>query len=91
MLDELNAKLIADTGTSPANPFFSPDGKRIAFWSYRQGKYSTYWKSADGAGQDELLRDEGLVPSSWANNGKTLIAMSWHMGWMSGIGMLSME
>jgi eukaryotic-like serine/threonine-protein kinase len=78
-----------------AFPLWSPDGKRIAFWSDRKGKYDAYWRSADGTGKDELLGvhtpGRSFVPASWADNGKTLVFTGWHLGYMSGIGMLSME
>ena len=76
-------------------PLWSPDSKRIAFWSGREGRSNAYWKSADGTGNDELLGKElglrSFVPADWADNGKTLVTTSWNLSYMSGIGMLSME
>jgi eukaryotic-like serine/threonine-protein kinase len=76
-------------------PLWTPDSKRIAFLSVREGKYNTYWKSADGTGKDELLgvhlANRSFVPASWADNGKTLVTTSWRNDYMSGIGMLLME
>jgi len=75
-----------------AYPLWTPDGKRIAFWSAREGKYNAYWKSADGAGKDELLNvSSANVPGSWTDGGKTLVLTGWREGYASGIGMLSME
>jgi eukaryotic-like serine/threonine-protein kinase len=82
-------------GGNNAFPLWTPDGKRIAFWSLREGKYNAYWKSANGTGKDELLgvhrTPRSFVPASWADNGKTLVTTSWDNNYMSGIGMLSME
>jgi Tol biopolymer transport system component len=94
---DLNHKILTRLTFEGANnfPLWSPDGKRIAFWSDRKGKYDAYWRSADGTGKDELLGvhmpDRSFVPASWADNGKTLVFTGWHLGYMSGIGMLSME
>ena len=76
-------------------PLWTPDGKRIAFWSSREGKYDAYWRSADGTGKDELLgvhmSSWSFVPASWADHGKTLVFTGWRSAYMSGIGILSME
>jgi serine/threonine protein kinase/Tol biopolymer transport system component len=76
-------------------PLWTPDGKRIAFFSARDGKYDAYWRNADGTGKDELLGLKlglrAFVPADWADNGKTLVTTSWDLNYMSGIGILSME
>jgi hypothetical protein len=76
-------------------PLWTLDGKRIAFWSAREGTYNAYWRNADGTGKDELLGAKlglrSFVPASWADNGKILVTTSWDNNYMSGIGMLSME
>jgi eukaryotic-like serine/threonine-protein kinase len=78
-----------------AYPLWTPDGKRIFFWSFREGKYDTYWKSANGTGKDEFLGvnilGRSVVPDSWADHGNTLVFTGWHAGYRGGIGMLSME
>ncbi len=58
-----------------ANPLWTPDGKRITFFTTREGKPGIYWKAADGTGKDELLFALGgraIFPSSWAHDGKML-------------------
>jgi serine/threonine protein kinase len=57
------------------DPLWSPDGKRIAFFSVREGEAGIYWKSADGTGETELLTsapNHMLLLSSWSGDGKTL-------------------
>jgi Tol biopolymer transport system component/tRNA A-37 threonylcarbamoyl transferase component Bud32 len=59
------------------NPLWSPDGSRIAFSSVRKGRdrRDIYWKSADGAGADELLLDSAGSKSleDWSPDGKLLL------------------
>jgi Tol biopolymer transport system component len=78
-----------------ATPPWTPDGKQIVFMSIREGNYKVYWKAADGAGKDVLLvsvPDGVLFPSSWADNGKTLVLAEWNIQNQGfDIGMLSME
>jgi Tol biopolymer transport system component len=40
-------------------PVFSPDGTRIAFWSYRDGNAEIYVMNADGSGQVNLTNNPG--------------------------------
>ncbi|MBN2320337.1 MAG: protein kinase [Acidobacteria bacterium] len=57
-------------------PLWSPDGKRIFFYSRREGLAGLYWKAADGTGVTEKLNSllgEALFPVDWSKDGKTLI------------------
>jgi dipeptidyl aminopeptidase/acylaminoacyl peptidase len=54
-------------------PLWSPDGKRIAFNSAREGKSSNlFWKLADGSGGDERLTasEHFQIPYSWSPDGQ---------------------
>jgi Tol biopolymer transport system component len=44
-----------------AAPVWSPDGQKIAW----QGNAEMYSKAANGAGSDERLRNEPLIPDEW--------------------------
>ncbi len=59
-------------------PLWTPDSRRIAYFSLpAEGKPQICWKAADGTGKVELLGslpNTYSLPSSWADNGKTLIA-----------------
>ena len=53
---------------------WTPDGKRIAFASNKEGPLSVYWRLADGSGGLEQLTtgEYGRVPMSWSPDGKLL-------------------
>ena len=63
-----------------ANPLWSPDGRRVAFSSNRNGQAEIWWRAADGSAEAELLMttDEpttDLVAYDWSPDGGTLFAM----------------
>jgi serine/threonine protein kinase/Tol biopolymer transport system component len=61
------------TGSS-SFPLWSPDARRVAFQSIREGHWSIFWKLADGSAADELLltADHAVVPQSWSPDGGLL-------------------
>jgi serine/threonine-protein kinase len=74
-------------------PLWTRDGKRIAFFSAREGNSGIYLKSADGAGSDELIsprKGSYDFPGSWSGDGKTLLIDEIDNRTMR-IGALSME
>ena len=57
-------------------PVWSPDGKWIAYFSYRDGKDNIYRKPSDGSGTEELLVSddhETITPNDWSRDGKTIL------------------
>jgi Tol biopolymer transport system component len=55
-------------------PVWTPDGKRIAFNSNREGSNSILWQLADGSGGPERLTASEYLraPSSWSPDGQLL-------------------
>ena len=58
-----------------AFPVWSPDGRRIAFFSSREGAYDLYQKDASGARDEELLlkTPANKFASGWSPDGRWLL------------------
>jgi Tol biopolymer transport system component len=61
-------------GNQNQNPVWTPDGKRIAFYSDREGLLNIFWQLADGgSGLERLTTSEYRnIPSSVSPDGKLL-------------------
>jgi eukaryotic-like serine/threonine-protein kinase len=62
-------------GSSNTSPEWTPDGKRIAFKSNKEGgTVNLFWQLADGSGGLERLSTDqyGQVPRSWSPDGQFL-------------------
>ena len=61
-------------GNANLNPVWTPDGKRIAFESNREGPYNVFWQLADGSGGLERLTTSEYLhaPMSWSPDGQLL-------------------
>ena len=61
-------------GNINSRPVWTPDGKRIAFYSNKEGALNIFWQLADGSGGlDRLTTSEFTsVPGSWSPDGQTL-------------------
>ena len=55
-------------------PLWTPDGKRIAFNSNKEGRFNIFWQLADGSGGlERLTSSENLqAPMSWSPDGRLL-------------------
>ncbi len=61
-------------GNANANPAWTPDGKRIAYQSNREGPPNLFWQLADGSGGLERLTTSEYLhaPESWSPDGQLL-------------------
>jgi eukaryotic-like serine/threonine-protein kinase len=61
-------------GASNQSPVWSPDGKRIAFRSNKEGPTNIFWQLADGRGGLERLSTDqyAQIPKSWSADGQFL-------------------
>jgi Tol biopolymer transport system component len=55
-------------------PIWTPDGRRLAFRSSRDGSFNLYWQRADGSGDVQRLTESQNLqtPASWHPSGKFL-------------------
>ena len=47
-------------------PVWTPDGRRIAFRSNRDGQFNLFWRAADGTGSEERLTKSATAPTPTA-------------------------
>ncbi len=61
-------------GNTNNGPVWTPDGKRIAFYSDREGPLNIFWQRADGSGGLERLttNENTTVPMSFSPDGRIL-------------------
>jgi Tol biopolymer transport system component len=60
------------------SPSWSPDGKKIAFWSKRGGNPDVYIMNADGSERSNLTNNPAYEgPPSWSPDGKKIVFCSY--------------
>ncbi|HDZ04137.1 hypothetical protein LCGC14_0217970 [marine sediment metagenome] len=71
------AKRITSTQAVESNPYFSPDGKQIAFSSNRVGYQAIYIVSAEGGEAKQITwHPSGSLVRGWSNDGKRILYAS---------------
>jgi len=91
---EIRTRLTIDEGRE-TTPLWSPDGKRIFFYSDRDVAVlgGIYWKAANHTGEVVKLSvptGQATAPFSWSKDGNTLVLRELSL-FQSDIGMLSMQ
>jgi len=67
-LSTTDAELIRGTGGKPQRPFFSPDGKKIGYWSDTNNQLEVI--DTIGGIPQHITKDESLGSFSWATDDK---------------------
>jgi serine/threonine protein kinase len=64
-----------DASQDNSSPIWSPDGSRIVYGSFRNGKSGLYWKPSNNSGAEERLveSDTTILPVSWSPNGNSIL------------------
>ena len=80
-------------GNNNNNPVWTPDGKRVAFNSNREGPSNIFWQLADGSGGvDRLTTGEYFqAPHSWSPDGQLLAFVTTSPTTPLAIGVLSLN
>jgi serine/threonine-protein kinase len=62
-------------GAQDQVPVWTPDGRRIAFRSNRDGQFNLFWRAADGTGSEERLTKSATapVPTTFSPDGTRLV------------------
>lgn len=76
-LNNTNAKRLTSTAAIESEPYFSPDGKWIAFTSNRFGSNAVYLVSVEGGDATRLTwHPNGAQVRGWTNDGKQVLYAS---------------
>ena len=80
-------------GIENRDPTWTPDGKRIAYSGYKDGKYAVFWKPLDGSAPEEplILSDHSLDAWFFSPDGGTLLYADWQFGGALNIGALPLQ
>jgi len=72
------------------DPHWTPDGKRVVYASFRNGRYGLYWKPADGSGPEQQLAASEYQqgPEAWSPDGRVLAFGQWRPETQSDIWLL---
>jgi Tol biopolymer transport system component/serine/threonine protein kinase len=72
--DGTGYRQITDDAARDRGPKWSPDGKRIAFYSDRSGRYETWTIRPDGSGLEQLTKatGPGRTEVTWSPDGKRI-------------------
>ena len=76
-----DTRRLTDSPTQDIRPRYSPDGRRIAFTSHRDGNAEIYVMNADGSGLRRITEnDERDDYADWHPDGKRLVIVGERQG-----------
>jgi len=80
-------------GIENRDPTWSPDGKRIAYSGYKDGKYAMFWKPLDGSAPEEplLMQDNSVDAWFFSPDGSALLYADWQFEGALNIGALPLR
>ncbi len=80
-------------GIENRDPTWTPDGKRIAYSGFKDGKYAVLWKPLDGSAPEEplILSDHSADAWFFSPDGGTLLYADWQFGGALNIGALPLQ
>jgi Tol biopolymer transport system component/tRNA A-37 threonylcarbamoyl transferase component Bud32 len=80
-------------GIENRDPTWTPDGKRIAYGGYKDGKYAIFWQPLDGSAPEEplLLKDNSVDAWFFSPDGSTLLYADWKFEGAMNIGALPLH
>jgi Tol biopolymer transport system component len=70
------SRFTIDASQDNSSPIWSPDGSRIAFGSFRGGKWGLYEKPSNGAGMETRLVEFDTAPAApmgWSPDGRAVV------------------
>ena len=72
---------ITNNAAADFEPSWSPDGKRLAFYTLRDGNYEIYVMNADGSSPKNLTNDPALdTQPAWSPDGRRIAFSSTRVG-----------
>jgi Tol biopolymer transport system component len=80
------------SGVENRDPAWTPDGKHIAYGSYKNGKYRVLWKPLDGGPEETLLASDNPV-YAWffSHDGRALLYEEFSGGTGENVGILPLD
>ena len=80
-------------GIENRDPSWTPDGKRIAYSGYKDGKYAIFWKPLDGSSPEEplILNDHSVDAWFFSADGKSLLYADWQFEGSLNVGIVPLQ
>ncbi len=82
-----------NSGIENRDPTWTPDGKRLAYAGYKDGKYAVFWKPLDGSAPEEplILIDHSVDAWFFSPDGGTLLYSDEEFSGALNVGVLPLQ